>query len=65
MHNGVYKTLEEVIDFYDQGGGLGLGFDVPNQTLPEDKLNLSDQEKRQLIAFMKTLTDKRYLENRK
>jgi cytochrome c peroxidase len=64
MHNGVYKTLEEVIDFYDQGGGLGLGFDVPNQTLPEDKLNLSDKEKKQLIAFMKTLTDDRYLENR-
>jgi len=64
MHNGVYKTLEEVIDFYDQGGGLGLGFDLPNQTLPEDKLNLSDKEKKQLIAFMKTLTDKKYLENR-
>ncbi|MDR6760525.1 cytochrome c peroxidase [Flavobacterium sp. 2755] len=61
MHNGVYKTLEEVIDFYDLGGGLGLGFDVPNQTLPEDKLNLSDKEKKQLIAFMKTLTDKKFL----
>lgn len=61
MHNGVYKTLEEVIDFYDQGGGLGLAFDVPNQTLPEDKLNLSDKEKKQLIAFMKTLTDKKFL----
>lgn len=61
MHNGVYKTLEEVIDFYNEGGGLGKGFEVPNQTLPEDKLNLSDLEKKQLIAFMKTLTDKRYL----
>jgi len=63
MHNGVYKTLEEVIDFYNEGGGLGKGFDVPNQTLPEDKLNLSDQEKKQLIAFMKTLTDKKYYNN--
>ncbi|CAC9972765.1 cytochrome-c peroxidase [Flavobacterium panici] len=60
MHNGVYKRLEEVIDFYDQGGGVGLGFNVPNQTLPEDKLNLSDKEKKQLIAFMKTLTDKKF-----
>lgn len=60
MHNGVYKTLEEVIDFYNEGGGLGKGFDIPNQTLPEDKLNLSDQEKKQLITFMKTLTDKKY-----
>jgi cytochrome c peroxidase len=60
MHNGVYKTLEEVIDFYNDGGGLGLGLEVPNQTLPEDKLNLSDKEKKQLIAFMKTLTDQKY-----
>jgi cytochrome c peroxidase len=61
MHNGVYNTLEEVIDFYNEGGGVGLGFDVPNQTLPEDKLNLSELEKKQLIAFMRTLTDKKYL----
>lgn len=65
MHNGVYKTLEEVVDFYNEGGGVGLGFDVPNQTLPEDKLNLSDREKKQLVAFMRTLTDKKYLEKRK
>jgi cytochrome c peroxidase len=60
MHNGVFKTLEEVIDFYNNGGGKGLGFELENQTLPEDKLNLTDLEKKQLIAFMKTLTDKKY-----
>lgn len=60
MHNGVFKTLEEVIDFYNEGGGKGLGFSLTNQTLPEDKLNLTEQEKKQLIAFMKTLTDKKY-----
>ena len=60
MHNGVFKTLEEVIDFYNDGGGNGLGFNLPNQTLPEDKLNLTDLEKKQLIAFMRTLTDKKY-----
>ncbi len=57
MHNGVYKTLEEVIDFYDKGGGRGLGLAVPNQTLPPDKLNLSKTEKMQLKAFLLTLTD--------
>jgi cytochrome c peroxidase len=57
MHNGVFKTLEEVVDFYNEGGGKGLGFKMPNQTLPEDKLNLTILEKKQLIAFMKTLTD--------
>ncbi len=60
MHNGVFKSLEEVIDFYNEGGGKGRGFRLENQTLPEDKLNLTDMEKKQLIAFMKTLTDKAY-----
>ena len=59
MHNGVFKTLEEVVDFYDGGGGESLGFNLPNQTLPTDKLNLSPLQKKQLIAFMKTLTDKK------
>jgi cytochrome c peroxidase len=57
MHNGVYKTLEEVVDFYDKGGGIGLGIQLPNQTLPADKLGLTTREKRQLVAFLATLTD--------
>ena len=57
MHNGVYKTLEEVIDFYDKGGGQGLGLVVPNQTLPTTKLGLSSIEKKQLKAFLLSLTD--------
>ncbi|ACT91829.1 cytochrome c peroxidase [Dyadobacter fermentans] len=55
MHNGVFKTLEEVVDFYDQGGGNGLGFNLENQTLPFDKLNLTVSEKKALVAFMKIL----------
>lgn len=58
MHNGSYKTLEEVIDFYNKGGGKGLGINLENQTLPEDKLNLSKQEIKDLISFIKTLNDK-------
>ena len=57
MHNGVFKTLEEVIDFYDRGGGKGLGFDVPNQTLSEEPLDLTPTEKFQLKAFLETLND--------
>ncbi|ANI88216.1 hypothetical protein A9P82_02155 [Arachidicoccus ginsenosidimutans] len=55
MHNGVFATLEQVIDFYDKGGGAGLGFDVENQTLSSDKLNLSQKEKNDLIAFIGSL----------
>ncbi|MEJ8844749.1 cytochrome c peroxidase [Lacibacter sp. H375] len=57
MHNGVYSTLEEVVEFYNKGGGAGMGLEVNNQTLPADPLNLSRQEKTQLIAFMQSLTD--------
>jgi cytochrome c peroxidase len=57
MHNGVYKTLEEVIDFYNKGGGQGLGLSIPNQTLPADKLQLTAIQKKQLKAFLLTLTD--------
>ncbi|WP_417800835.1 cytochrome-c peroxidase [Tenacibaculum sp.] len=57
MHNGVYETLEQVVDFYNEGGGQGLGYEVPNQTLPSDKLNLSEKEIKDLIAFMEALTD--------
>ena len=57
MHNGVYQTLEEVMDFYNKGGGGGLGFDLEHQTLPFDELNLSDKEQAHIIAFLKTLTN--------
>lgn len=57
MHNGVYDSLEQVMDFYNQGGGAGLGFDVPHQTLPFDSLSLSNNEINAIIAFMHTLTD--------
>ncbi len=57
MHNGVFKTLEEVIDFYNVGGGRGMGLDVPYQTLSPDSLHLSDKEKSQLVSFIKSLTD--------
>lgn len=55
MHNGVYRTLEEVIDFYEKGGGNGLGFKLDNQTLPFDKLDLTDSEKKALVSFLKAL----------
>lgn len=58
MHNGVYTTLEEIIDFYDKGGATGLGIELEYQTLPPDKLNLTNQEKEDLIVFLKSLTDK-------
>jgi cytochrome c peroxidase len=57
MHNGVYQTLEAVMDFYNHGGGSGVGVDLPNQTIPFDNLNLSSDERHQVISFLHTLTD--------
>jgi cytochrome c peroxidase len=57
MHNGVYNSLEEVMDFYNKGGGGGMGFDLEHQTLPFDELNLTDAEQQALVAFVKTLSD--------
>ena len=48
MHDGSMKTLEEVIDIYDKGG-------IPNEHLSSQnirKLNLSEPEKKDLLAFM-------------
>ncbi len=55
FHNGAYQNLETLIDFYDHGGGAGLGLDVPHQTLPADSLHLSEYEKEALITFMHSL----------
>jgi cytochrome c peroxidase len=61
MHDGSLKTLEEVVDHYNNGGF----------TKPDDQaspylsggirpLNLSDQQKADLVAFMKALTSPQY-----
>lgn len=57
MHNGVFKTLEEVVNFYNKGGGRGLGLIVENQTLPDDELGLNDTEQKAIVQFLKALTD--------
>ncbi len=57
MHNGQFKTLEEVVRFYNHGGGLGLNLNIPQQTLASDSLHLNEQEIANLVSFMHTLTD--------
>jgi cytochrome c peroxidase len=57
MHNGVYRSLDEVIEFYARGGGHGIGASLEQQTLPPERIALSKRERRQLIAFLSTLTD--------
>ncbi|WP_263603183.1 cytochrome-c peroxidase [Chryseobacterium sp. PET-29] len=57
FHNGAFNSLEEVLEFYNEGGGEGLGLKMKNQTLAPDKLNLTQTEIKQVIAFLNSLTD--------
>ena len=51
MRNGIYKTLEEVVEHYDRGG------DVTENLSPNmGPLSLSTQDKADLVEFMKSLT---------
>ncbi len=51
MHNGVFATLNEVIDFYNSGGG-----DDPLKDSRLRPLNLVSSEKADLLAFLEALS---------
>ena len=51
MHNGVFGTLQEVVDFFDRGGG-----DAPNKSPLLRPLGLTGDEKRDLIAFLEAMS---------
>ena len=51
MHTGGFKTLEEVVEFYNSGGEA-----VPGKDAFMSALNLTDQEKKDLVEFMNGLT---------
>jgi cytochrome c peroxidase len=61
MHDGRFRSLEQVLDHYSNGD-----FFMTN-TDPElmDTKNLSAVEKREIIAFLKTLTDNEFLHDRR
>ncbi|WP_456412587.1 cytochrome-c peroxidase [Thiolapillus sp.] len=64
MHNGVFYTMEEVVDFYNRGG-----FDEEGRTTayPENKsklikpLGLTDEEKEDLVAFLEAFSGEEIL----
>jgi cytochrome c peroxidase len=58
MHNGVYTSLDEVVEFYNRGGGSGIGIKLSHQSLPFDSLSLNVQEKKAIVAFLGALEDK-------
>lgn len=64
LHNGMLDTLEEVVDFYNRGGKMEDG---SSTTFPQTKsdlikpLNLSDQEKEDLVAFIEAFSGEEIL----
>lgn len=59
MHNGVFNTLREVLDFYSDRDSDGVIPEVAENVNHDElgALNLSSAEKTDIIAFLKTLTD--------
>lgn len=53
MHDGSMATLEDVIDHYAAGGKM----DHPNKTRIIKRFSLTDSEKRDLLEFLRSLTD--------
>lgn len=61
MHNGVFTNLNDLLEFYNKGGGRGIALDVDHQSLSNKPLELSPDEVDQLIQFMLALnSDLRY-----
>lgn len=66
MHDGRFRTLEQVVDFYDRGVQASPGLDPrlragPGPNAPPLRLNLTLDERNALVAFLKTLTDRSFL----
>ena len=65
MHDGRFETLEEVVDFYNDGIQAHPNLHIQLQDdngLPK-KLNLTNTEKKALLDFLNTLTDHSFLTN--
>ncbi len=59
MHNGYFKTLEEVVDYYNEPQKfITNSINIDNDL--QKPLGLTNQEKSDIVAFLKTLTDKKY-----
>ena len=60
MHNGMLKTLEEVVEYYDHPEKF-VSNPINIDDALKSPLNLSEKEKKDLVNFLKTLTDKKYI----
>ena len=59
MHNGMHKTLREVIDYYNEPDKF-VANSVNRDTLLNKPLNLTESEKKDLENFLLSLSDRRF-----
>jgi cytochrome c peroxidase len=60
MHDGSFNTLREVIDYYDQPDRFSL-HSIGRDSLLRSPLNLTEEEKQDLEAFLHALTARQFL----
>jgi cytochrome c peroxidase len=63
MHDGRYETLEEVIDFYSEGLEVSTTIDPLMKQANRGGIHLTEQEKGDMLAFLKMLTDSTFITN--
>lgn len=63
MHDGRFETLEEVIDFYSHGVQWSPTIDPLMKKVDQGGVQLTEDEKQYLLAFLKTLTDTTFINN--
>ncbi len=62
MHDGRFQTLEEVVEFYTSGVTISPTID-PLMTKVNGRADLTDQDKADLVAFLKALSDSKFTSN--
>jgi cytochrome c peroxidase len=60
MHNGMFRTLEEVLNYYNSPDWF-VDNSINRDDALKTPLRLTAQEKKDIIAFLRTLTDKKYI----
>ncbi|MCR9172607.1 MAG: c-type cytochrome [bacterium] len=63
MHDGRFETLEEVLDFYSEGVKDAPETDARMARAKHGGMQLTDQEKQDIINFLKTMSDSSFITN--
>lgn len=63
MHNGMFATLREVVDYYNEPGKF-VGGSINRDKALDQPLQLDEGDRADLVAFLEALTDDRFLQGK-